>query len=27
VAPVFGIKERAYFEVPKENQVVPKVNF
>ena len=27
VATVFGIKERAYFEVPKENQVVPKVNF
>jgi len=27
VASLFGIKERAYFEVPKENQVVPKVNF
>ena len=27
VAGVFGVKERAYFEVPKENQVTPKVNF
>ncbi len=27
VAKLFGIEERAYFEVPAENQVVPKVNF
>ncbi len=27
VAKVFGVKERAYFEVPKENQVTPKVQF
>lgn len=27
VAKIFGIEERAYFEVPKENQVNPKVDF
>ena len=27
VAEMFGVKERAYFEVPKENQAVPKVQF
>lgn len=27
VASLFGIKERAYFDVPAENQVAPKVNF
>lgn len=27
VASMFGVKERAYFEVPKENQVNPKVSF
>lgn len=26
-AKIFGIEERAYFEVPAENQVVPNVNF
>ena len=27
VAGIFGVKERAYFDVPVANQVVPKVNF
>ena len=27
VAAVFGVEERAYFEVPTENQAVPKVDF
>ncbi len=27
LAKVFGVAERAYFEVPEENQVNPKVNF
>jgi LemA protein len=27
VAAIFGVKERAYFEVPTENQVAPKVDF
>ena len=27
LASIFGIDERAYFEVPKENQVTPKVDF
>ena len=27
VASVFGVKERAYFNVPEANQVAPKVNF
>lgn len=27
VASIFGIKERAYFEVPKDNQANPTVNF
>src|SRR3989338_1755774 len=27
LAGIFGIDERAYFEVPKENQVTPKVDF
>lgn len=27
VARVFGVSERAYFEVPEENQVAPKVQF
>lgn len=27
VASVFGVTERAYFNVPKENQAVPKVDF
>lgn len=27
VASMFGVSERAYFEVPKENQAVPKVDF
>lgn len=27
VAGIFGIKERAYFEVPKDNQANPKVDF
>jgi len=27
IASIFGVKERAYFEVPKENQAVPQVQF
>jgi len=27
IAGIFGVAERAYFEVPKENQVAPKVDF
>lgn len=27
IAKIFGVKERAYFEVPKENQANPKVDF
>lgn len=27
IAGIFGVAERIYFEVPKENQVAPKVNF
>lgn len=27
IAGIFGVAERAYFEVPKENQVVPTVDF
>lgn len=27
LASIFGVKERNYFEVPKENQVTPKVDF
>lgn len=27
IAGIFGVAERVYFEVPKENQVAPKVNF
>ena len=27
LASIFGVTERAYFEVPKENQVVPTVDF
>ena len=27
VASIFGVKERAYFEVPKENQAAPQVDF
>lgn len=27
LASIFGVNERAYFEVPKENQVAPKVEF
>ena len=27
LASIFGVKERSYFEVPKENQVAPKVDF
>ncbi|OGI58427.1 hypothetical protein A3F19_01580 [Candidatus Nomurabacteria bacterium RIFCSPHIGHO2_12_FULL_37_29] len=27
VASIFGVTERAYFDVPKDNQIVPKVDF